>query len=73
MALFEPTVTERLRAESTDAGGQAGMQEQYLTAAQVAEILQLNVETVYDMVRDGELSATKIRGRWRFDASELRE
>ncbi len=49
------------------------MQEQYLTATQVAEILQLNVETVYDMVRDGELSATKIRGRWRFDASELRE
>ncbi len=49
------------------------MQEQYLTATQIAEILQLNVETVYDMVRDRELSATKIRGRWRFDAEELRE
>lgn len=49
------------------------MQDHYLTATQVAEVLQLNVETVYDMVRDGELSATKIRGRWRFDATELRE
>ncbi len=29
------------------------MQEQYLTTTQVSEILQLNVETVYDMVRDG--------------------
>ena len=49
------------------------MQDQYLTATQVAELLQLNVETVYDMVNDGELRATKIRGRWRFDATELQK
>lgn len=49
------------------------MQKQYLTANEVAEILQLNVETIYDMVGTGELPATKIRGRWRFDASELRD
>jgi len=49
------------------------MSEKYLTATQVAEMLQLNVETVYDMVNDGEVPATKVRGRWRFDPSELRE
>ncbi len=49
------------------------MQTRYLTANEVAEALQLNVETIYDMVRKGEMPATMIRGRWRFDASELRE
>jgi len=49
------------------------MQNQYLTANEVAELLKLNVETIYDMVGHGELPAAKIRGRWRFDASELRK
>jgi excisionase family DNA binding protein len=69
---FEPTAAEPLRAQSLAAGGPTRMPEKYLTATQVAEMLQLNVETVYDMVKDGTLSATKVRGRWRFDLSELR-
>ncbi len=49
------------------------MEKRYLTASEVAEALQLNVETIYDMVGNGELPAAKIRGRWRFDPSEVRE
>ncbi len=47
------------------------MQHQYLTARQVAEMLQLNVESIYDLAGKGEIPATKICGRWRFDASEV--
>ena len=49
------------------------MQDQYLTARQVAELLQLNVETVYALVGKRQLPATRIGNRWRFEASEVRE
>ena len=49
------------------------MQHRYLTAKQVAELFQLNVDSVYDLVGTGQMPATKLGGRWRFDASELRE
>ena len=49
------------------------MQDEYLTAAEVAKLFKLNVETVYDLVGGGQLPATKLGGQWRFDASEIRE
>ena len=49
------------------------MQRRYLTAKQVAGLFQLNVDSVYDLVGTGQMPATKLCGRWRFDESELRE
>ncbi len=49
------------------------MHHQYLTAHQVAEMLQLNVESIYDLAKEGRIPATKICGRWRFDTGEIRD
>lgn len=49
------------------------MQDEYLTANEVAELLKLNVETIYDLMGSGQLPAVKIGGRWRMEALELRE
>ncbi len=49
------------------------MKDEYLTANEVAERLKLNVETIYDLMKSGQLPAIKIGGRWRMEASELRE
>ena len=43
----------------------------YLKAAQVAEILQINVEKVYDLIASEQLPATKVGGQWRFDESAV--
>ena len=45
----------------------------YLTAREVAELLKLNVETVYLLLAKEQLPAVRVGGRWRFDESELRE
>ena len=37
-----------------------------LTASEVAQLLKLNIETVYTMIRENGLPAAKIRGQWRF-------
>ena len=44
----------------------------YLTAREVAELLKLNVETVYILIAKESLPALRVGGRWRFDESELR-
>jgi len=44
----------------------------YLTAYQVAELLQLNVETVYALVTREGLPATRVARKWRFDESRVR-
>ena len=49
------------------------MQDRFLTARQVAELLQLNVETVYDLIAKDELPAIKLGRQWRFYESSLRE
>ena len=49
------------------------VQNRFLTARDVAELLQLNIETVYDLIAREGLPATKLGGSWRFDESELRE
>jgi len=49
------------------------VREAYLTAAEVADLFKINVETVYDLVRVGKLPATKIGGQWRFQSAEIHE
>jgi excisionase family DNA binding protein len=43
-----------------------------MTAFQVAELLQLNVETVYALITREGLPATRVGRRWRFDESRVR-
>ena len=49
------------------------MSGSYLTAYQVAELLQLNVETVYALITREGLPATRVVRRWRFDETRVRE
>jgi excisionase family DNA binding protein len=47
------------------------MSDSFLTASEVAELLRLNVETVYALAQKGELPGAKIGGQWRFLASDV--
>ncbi len=49
------------------------MSGRFLTARQVAELFQLNVETIYELIARDGLPAAKLGGSWRFDESELRK
>jgi hypothetical protein len=44
-----------------------------LTARQVAVLLQLDLESIYDLPGRGKLPATKIYGRWRYNVNEIHE
>ena len=45
--------------------------EEILTAAQVANLLQLHPRTVYKLVKQGDLPGRKFGGGWRFNKSEI--
>lgn len=47
------------------------MEKKYLTALEVAEYLQIHVDTVYALVQKGALPGAKIGKQWRFDADEI--
>ncbi len=47
--------------------------DQVLTAAEVAELLQLPVSTVYYLARRGELPAQRLGRAWRFFRPRLEE
>jgi len=49
------------------------MSGSYLTAYQVAELLQLSVETVYALITREGLPATRVGRRWRFDETHVRK
>ncbi|MFQ5491672.1 MAG: helix-turn-helix domain-containing protein, partial [Phycisphaerae bacterium] len=49
------------------------MSGSYLTACQVAELLQLSVETVYALITREALPATRVGRRWRFDETRVRK
>jgi excisionase family DNA binding protein len=49
------------------------MSNRFLTTREVAELFQLHVETVYDLIAREGLPATKLGGSWRFDEGELRK
>jgi excisionase family DNA binding protein len=48
------------------------MPEAFLTAAEVATWLRVNVETVYDLIAQQGLPAIRLGGRWRFQECEVR-
>ena len=50
----------------------ASMSESFLTATDVAQLLQLNVETVYGLIAKQGLPAAKIGRLWRFEESKIR-
>jgi len=45
--------------------------EEILTAAQVAELLQMHPRTVYKLVKQGSIPGRKCGGGWRFRRSEI--
>jgi excisionase family DNA binding protein len=49
------------------------MPEPLLTAADVAAWLNLNIETVYDLIAKDQLPAIKIGGQWRFQEVQVCE
>jgi excisionase family DNA binding protein len=44
-----------------------------LSAADVAAWLNVNIETVYDLIAKHQLPAIKIGGQWRFEEAQVRE
>jgi excisionase family DNA binding protein len=47
------------------------MFEPLLTASEVAQLLKLNVETVYALIAIKGLPAVKIGGQWRFESARV--
>ena len=47
--------------------------KRYLTVAEVADYLQLSIETIYMYARTGVIPATKIGKHWRFSLDRLEE
>ena len=45
--------------------------DDYLTIAQVAELLKLSEKTIYRLAQQGDLPAFKVGGSWRFRASDI--
>jgi excisionase family DNA binding protein len=48
------------------------MAEPFLTASDVARLLQVHIETVYILVAKHSLPAAKIGRRWRFEEQKVR-
>lgn len=49
------------------------MSDEFLTAEQAAERLQMHPRTVKRLLANGELPGRKIGGQWRISAASLRE
>ena len=47
------------------------MIDQYMTAHQVGERLQIHAETVLRLARAGELRGAKLVGQWRFSPADV--
>ena len=47
------------------------MQQNILTLKQTAKYLQLSERSIYNLIKQGELPATKILNKWRFDKREI--
>ena len=49
------------------------MDERWLTVRDVAEYIQLSPDLIYRLARQGQMPATKVRGRWRFKKDKIDE
>jgi len=47
------------------------MTESAMTAADVGKLLNVNVETVYALIRSDGLPAARVGGRWRFSRPKV--
>ncbi len=47
------------------------MDDKFLTAKQVQELLHVDRTTIYRMLKDGRLTGIKVGQQWRFSASEV--
>jgi excisionase family DNA binding protein len=43
------------------------MEREIMTVAQVADYLQISKKSVYQLVHEGKLPASKVLNKWRFD------
>jgi excisionase family DNA binding protein len=49
------------------------MKEKYFTPEQIAEALQVSVDTILRLIRDKKLRATRVGSQWRISESALEE
>ena len=47
------------------------MTERWLDADQTAASLQITKATLYKLVKDGQLPAEKVNGKWRFSREDI--
>ncbi len=47
------------------------MEKVYLTTEEAAELLRMHVRTVQRLIRDGEIGAFKVGGRWKIPVEEI--
>lgn len=47
------------------------MSEKWLDADQTAASLQITKATLYKLVREGQLPAEKVNGKWRFSREDI--
>ena len=47
------------------------MEDQVLTAAQVAALLQMDERTIYKLAKSGEIPGFKISNQWRFLSKDI--
>ncbi len=49
------------------------MDREILTVAQVADYLQISKRSVYQLVSQGKLPASKVMNKWRFDKGLVKD
>ena len=52
--------------------GGVSVDKVYLTTEEAAELLRMHVRTVQRLIRDGEIGAFKVGGRWKIPAEEIK-
>lgn len=57
--------------ESLSESRDSAVPDRVLTAAEVARLLKLNVETVYTLIRKSGLPAARVGGQWRFSGAKV--
>jgi excisionase family DNA binding protein len=59
------------RAAETGDEAKRMIQESYLTTAEVLEYLQVNLRTVYRLIKAGKIPAARVGRQWRFRKSDI--
>ena len=51
----------------------ASTSDQWMTVKQVADYLKLSPDLIYKLAQQGEIPASKVRSRWRFNRAKIDE